>query len=348
MNNSNYTCAVIGVGATVNSNGVKGGGHQIGYTHARMYHNEPRARLVAAADINAENLAAFNTQFEVPHGFADYREMYEKAKPDVVSICTYVGLHKQMIVDAARAGVKAVICEKPFVSTPAELHEIDAVVKETGLKLVLAHIRRYRPAFERARELYTNGSLGQPMLCAAGIAGWDLSEWGSHWMDIFRFFHDDAPIAWVMGQARVRDARGYGHAMEDHGVVTWAFEGGGRGMLDGGHDLAGPWSMTLVGTEGTVRIRGEGELVIDDTAGRRTETFEMNGDKLWSDLLAGLLDWVEGGPEPTCGYGHTRGTAELNLASYVSMLRGDRIDLPLGLEPDIDQWPVNLLADRQR
>jgi len=338
------TAAVIGVGAADAPN-VKGGGHRIGYTHAESYQRDPRVRIAAAADINARNLEAFQKQFGAEHGHADYREMLAEHKPDVLSICTYVGLHHRMIRDAAEAGVKMIVCEKPFVATPDELIDIDRVVKQTGVKLVIAHIRRYQPAFARARELYLGGAVGDRVLCAAGIDGWDLSEWGSHWLDMFRYFHGDARVAWVIGQGRVRDATGYGHHMEDHAVAHFAFEGGGRGLLDGGHALNHPWSMTLQGSEGTIRIRGEHELVIDDADGRRVETFE--DAPIWDTVVRELLDWHEGGPEPRVGYSHTRGSAELNLAAYASMLRGDRVDLPLGPDASITEWPVNHLAARR-
>ena len=53
-----YRSAIIGVGAAT-AGALKGGGHQVGYAHARTYQQCPRATLVCAADINPENLAAF-------------------------------------------------------------------------------------------------------------------------------------------------------------------------------------------------------------------------------------------------------------------------------------------------
>ena len=41
-------------------------------------------------------------------------EMLEKAKPDIVSVCTWHLLHPAPTIAAANAGVRAVICEKPM------------------------------------------------------------------------------------------------------------------------------------------------------------------------------------------------------------------------------------------
>ncbi len=313
-----YNAAVIGVGAAVQSH-VKGGGHRIGYTHGQMYRDHPRTRLVAAADISRENLVAFAERFDVPQAFADHREMLASATPEIVSICTYVGPHRRMIEDCARAGTKAIFCEKPFVVSPVELRAVRDVVRETGVKLAIAHVRRYRPSCERIRQLVAAGAIGTPVIFAAGIEGWDLSEWGSHWIDIFRFFLADMPVKWVMGQARVRDQRGYGHAMEEHAVAYFAFENGCRGIVDGGHDLSGGARLTLTGSAGMIRLLDEDRIDVTNASGHQVETFDDSISKgwheLWQPCVDDLVKWLDGGDEPRIGFTYTAPSAELNLAA---------------------------------
>ena len=343
-----YSAAVIGVGKA-GGGGPKGGGHAIGYTHAEMFQSDPRVTLVAGADINAENLQAFRDKFNVPHGFASYRDMLRDAKPDLVSIGTYVGLHCEMIEAAATAGVKGIVCEKPFVASVPQLRRVEKVVAETGVKLAVAHVRRYRPAFERARELFNDGSIGTPIMCISGIADWDLSEWGSHWLDMFRFLNNDEKIAWVMGQARVRDFRGYGHAMEDHAVAYFQFDNGVHGLLDGGKGLNGGGDMTLI-RNGRHRYASttKPHVTLTNKAGQTVETFEQDllggWPAMWTKGLGELIDWIEGGPVPRIGSPHTLGSSELNLAAYLSAVHGDRVDFPLS--DDVDEWPVEELARR--
>ncbi len=342
---NSFKAAVIGVGKAQASS-QKGGGHQIAYTHAAMYQHIDRTRLIAAADINEENLKAFQAKFGVNEGFRDHREMLAQVRPDVVSICTYVGLHRSMIEDCARAGVKGILCEKPFLASPADCEAVRRVAAETGVKILVAHFRRNRLAFRRARDLYNDGTVGQPVMCLSGIEGWDLSEWGSHWLDMFRFFHQDRPVRWVFGQARVRETRGYGHAMEDHACAYFEFEDGGKGFLDGGRKMNGDPIMTLVGTQGTIRIFREVELWVDTAAGRRVEDFSKEPVEqwpvMWDKMLVDLVAWLEGGPEPELGLSNMLKTSELNLAAYLSALRGDRVDLPL--RDDLAEWPVERLA----
>jgi predicted dehydrogenase len=186
------------------------------------------------------------------------------------------------------------------------------------------------------------------VLFAAGIEGWDLSEWGSHWIDIFRFFLDDVPVKWVMGQARVRDQRGYGHAMEEHAVAYFEFENGCRGLLDGGRALKGDARITLTGTDGIIRLLDENKIDVLNRAGHKLELFSdpisTGWHELWQPCVDDLVKWLDDAPEPRIGFTHTGPSAEVNLAAYVSMLRGDRVDLPL--DDDADEWPVEELARR--
>lgn len=340
-----YRAAVIGVGRAGDTPADRTGGFKVAYMHSQQYREHPDVKLVAGADINVENLAAWQNAFDVPAGYVDHHEMLANVKPDVVSICTYVGLHATMIKDCARAGVRAILCEKPFLAAPAELELVRRLIAETGVKVAVAHIRRYQPVFQRMRELVQSGTIGRPLLYSAGLPGWDLSEWGTHWFDMFRFFNDDAPVEWVMGQARVRDARAFGHATEEQASAYMSFVGGCKALLDGGGDLVRPYDMILTGEEGEIRLLDNETLRILDATGAREETFPADGawDDIWRATVHGLLDWLGGGAEPPTGATSALLTSELNLAAYLSAVERDRIDLPL-TDTTLTEWPLELLA----
>lgn len=339
-----YTAAIIGAGKPTHT-WNKGGGHQIGYTHAHAYQRHPHVKLIGVADIAPTHLDAFNERFDTI-GYTNYREMLEAQRPDIVSICTYVGLHAEMIEAAIDAGVKAVFCEKPFVATPVQLSRVRERIAQSNTKVAIAHVRRYRTAFQQARKLINNGSIGTPLACIAGIDGWDLSEWGSHWLDMYRYLLEEAPIEWVMGQARVRDTRGYGHAMEDHATVHIGFANGARGILDGGKALPGTDVMTIVGSTGIITMHSEESFSLTNQQGSITHDFDghVSWDGCWDASVAGIVDWLTNDIEPIIGFSHTWQSAELNLAAYVSMVERDRIDMPL--ESTLDVWPVELLVNK--
>ncbi len=365
-----YGAAVVGVGKTVNSHGTKGGGHQIGYTHAGIYQDHPRINRLYGVDINEENLHAFGDAFSIsPEDRYTSLESLLSAPegpPEIVSLCTYVGLRHDMIKACAEAGVKLLLCEKPFVANLKQLHSVREIAARTGVKISVAHIRRYRPVMKKAQELVRAKAIGEPMFMCCGIGGWDISEMGSHWLDLFRMLMDDQPIRWVMGQGRVRDFIGYGHRMEEHAIIHWEFQNGCRGLLDGGTALGpkdaegnlmegGP-HILISGTEGSLRIYGENRLSLDAFGKREEHDFspsEASGgdywNSIWHDWLNDLVGWVDGGPEPVLGLSNVWKSAELNLCGYISMIRGDRVDLPA---EDLDdtafhQWPLDVVWEKQ-
>jgi predicted dehydrogenase len=337
--------AIIGVGAPSPSS-VKGGGHQIGYSHAGAFQRSPDVELVAAADISQENLTAFEDRFKVAQTYADYREMLREANPDVVSICTYVGLHMPMLQACFDANVPAVFCEKPLVNSPKELDDLKRANPTT--KVLVAHIRRYLPAFIKTRELVEAGDIGDLVMVTASVEGWDLSEMGSHLLDAARMFAGDGAAAWVLGQARVRDQKGYGHAMEDHAVAYFSLADGTRGVLEAGQAAKDP-AIFLQGTRGQIVLRSENHVTLTNASGETEFNFSddpgSGWEPMWDRSLEALVHWMNGGPEPSIGLSNALHSAELNLAAYVSMIRGDRVDLPL--QDPSDRWPVDILAERQ-
>ncbi len=357
-----YTAAVVGVGKPKQPF-KKGGGHAIGHIHARMFLRSPRVDLIAGADIASENLAYYQNEFNVPQGFKNYNELFREAKPDIISIGTYCGLHLPIIEAAARAGVKGIICEKPFLNSPADIDPVRRIVAETGVKICVAHIRRYNPTMQRCRQLLRDGVIGQVITYFSGVEGWDLSEMASHWFDLIRFFHDDKPVKSVFGQARVRELRGYGHAMEDHAIAYFEFEDGARGIIDGGRGLPNGINFIISGTAGTIRVMGEHTVVVDTIAGQRIEPCSHLRPDGWSNLgiadspdwlptwdmmLADLMRWIEGGPAPMMAMDNALKTFEVNQAAYISSIRGDRVDLPFDAAAvAINDYPVEILARRK-
>src|SRR5947208_11610887 len=130
-----YRAAIIGVGAAQRPITPKSGGVRIGYTHAAMYRGNPRTQLVAAADLNPENLAVFCQKFEVPNAFDSHRKMLDQIRPDIVSIATGMLPHCELIEAACEARLKLILCEKPFVASPAQLVRVKRAVEKSGAKL---------------------------------------------------------------------------------------------------------------------------------------------------------------------------------------------------------------------
>jgi|GEM_PF-497021 len=353
-----FKAAIIGVGSAAQQTFVKGGGHKIGYKHGSSLHRLEGVQVATAADINPENLAAFQREFDVPRVHSDYRVMLAEEKPDIVGVCTYMGLHARMVEDCIHAGVKIILCEKPFLASPAEMVRIARLVEEHPVTLGIAHMRRFVPNFIRARDLVAQGAVGDPVMIFGGLGGWDLAEFGSHWIDLIRFIHGDKPVSYTMGQARVRGQFGYGHRMEDHAIAYFEFEDGCRGLVDGGRDFAPPEGSSVsprsgsdirvVGTDGVLTITEGKGISLVNRDGRQWMDAPPEGPiDIWDLLYASLITQHEGGEESPVSFRRCAPSTEIYLAAYISALCGDRVELPFSGELAVfDRWALDAIAER--
>src|SRR4029077_13562158 len=80
--------------------------------HIPGWQRDPRAEVVALADVNETALAAASRTFDVPRVTTDYRVLLDDPDIDIVDVATGNRPHFQISWDALSAG-KHVLCEKP-------------------------------------------------------------------------------------------------------------------------------------------------------------------------------------------------------------------------------------------
>lgn len=334
-----YRVAIIGVGAR----GAGRTGAARAYTHWNGYAATGRCKLAALADIVPENMEHFAEEFGNPDSppelFTDYREMLQRVHPDIVSICTWPGLHAPMVIASAEAGVAAIHCEKPMAPTWAETRAMVAAVRATGTKLVFTHQRRFQGSFRAARRLVREGAIGD-LQRMEGSCG-NLFDWGTHWFDMFHFYNNESPARWVIGQIDMADSRTFfGVVVEGRGIAWMGFENGVQGVLYTGPDR--PWRETnrLIGTKGVIEVQVPvGEEIVPI----RLQTDDQPGWRLPEVLpedrpgaagpegaaIANLISCLDTGEQPELSYEKALRATELIFGVYESSRLGARITLPL-------------------
>lgn len=342
-----YRAAIIGVGR----GGPGIGAHSIGYRHAMSYRAQGNCEIVGVADISPENLSRFVEEYGVQGAYADYREMLAELKPQVVSVATYIGLHREMVEECARAGVQGIWCEKPFALTMDDGRAMVGACEAAGVRMVIDHQRRYLHLFREAKRLFQEGTVGAPVQIFANVGPPDMMEWGTHWLDMMRFFLDDQPAQWVLGQVRCTGERhGYGHLQEEHGLAYIGFRDGTRGILETIETINGDFALRLMGTEGFIDCKWDGRLRFLNGNGWQDVPVHSNlhgehegyeHEDSYVAALQALLDWIEGGSEPEISARSGLASTELYLAAYESAKRHDRVDLPLTTQ---DEFPLESIA----
>src|SRR6266446_5678075 len=80
--------------------------------------------IVAVADEDEKGRAAAAQRLGVKNAYADYREMLDKERPQIVSIGDrFLDLHRDMVLACAQAGA-CIFLEKPMARTLEEADEM--------------------------------------------------------------------------------------------------------------------------------------------------------------------------------------------------------------------------------
>ena len=158
----------------------------------------PRTELVAAADPDPSNLAIFLERFEV-ESYDDYHEMLRVEDLDIAAPILPVKPNPGVVIDCARAGVKAIYCEKPMA---ASLDEADRMVEETsarGIAFASGDAYRNMPQHWKVKALIDSGELGPVQSINLYQPTNEISGGGCQGLSVLRLFADDADVEWVTG-----------------------------------------------------------------------------------------------------------------------------------------------------
>ncbi|MFB7138749.1 Gfo/Idh/MocA family protein [Gottfriedia sp. NPDC056225] len=156
---------------------IIGGGQIAEKVHVAYYQTRSEIEIVAVVGINEEALKSFAERNHIPNYYTNAVEMYEKERPDIVSVCTPNKFHFENVMLALENNCD-VFCEKP----PAILAEDARKMHETALAkgLILAYDFHHRFADDVTilKEKIDQGLLGDvyfvkvKALRRNGIPGW--------------------------------------------------------------------------------------------------------------------------------------------------------------------------------
>ncbi len=240
--------------------------------HADSVVNSEYAELTAVCDVDVAKGEAFAGQYGVAF-YADYKEMLAQGGVDAVSICTPSGLHSEMTIAAAEAGVH-VLCEKPMAITVPQINAMIEAADKAGIKLEIIFQRRTYEITRRVREAVQSGLLGQMTLgdaylkyyrspayykSASWRATWELDGGGAlmnqgvHGIDVLAWVMGDVESVYAKAEAKVRDIE-----VEDTCVALVTFKNGAFGVIEG-TTSSNPGERTAFHFHGD-----KGTIILDD------------------------------------------------------------------------------------
>ena len=241
---SDYTMAAIGVGG---SRGAYAQGTSIAMKASR------HAEMIAVCDVDALHADEFNVKFDKKLNiYQDYRDLFAKEKPSIVTIGTPDHWHVPIAIAALKAGCD-VYCEKPLTLTIEEGFRIRDAVKESGRVFQVGTQQRseFDLLFLKAVAIVKSGRLGKKVNANIAIGA---STVGGP----FPTSSPPEDLNWDMwvGPANPAD-----YSTERRKEFRWFFDYSGGKMTDWGahHIDIAQWALGHSQT-GPIEISGSGKF----------------------------------------------------------------------------------------
>jgi UDP-N-acetyl-2-amino-2-deoxyglucuronate dehydrogenase len=316
----------------------------------------PEFRLEALSDVHrekAEKVAA-------SHGlraYADYREMLEREKPDLVHILTPSGSHAAIALECLDS-VENVLVEKPMALTLADADAMIEKSERLGRRLFVVKQNRYNLPVVKLREALEAGRFGKLTLGAIRVRwcrrqdyydqdayrgtwaqdGGALTNQASHHIDMLQWmFGEVSEVFALTGRQLVRIEA------EDTGVAVVRFRSGALGTIEATtaarpRDLEA--SISVLGEHGTVEIGGFALNEMKQWTFESPEeedvdvltTYRSNPPNVYGfghhEYLAGVARAIQTGAAPLIGGHEGRKSLELIIAIYESAERNAPVSFP--------------------
>lgn len=307
---------------------------RMGLKHLTAYKNAG-AKVVAGADVAEEARTRAEEHSPGIRTHGDWRELFLREKPDIVSIVTNGPSHAEIVIAAAESHVPVIFCEKPMATNLADARRMIETCRKNGSKLFINLTLRVFPAFRKFIDLLHAGAIGEIRHISVVIDGKrGLGCVGTHYLDLMRVIaRSEVVRAWGRIDrtgtpnprgAQFRDPGGYG---------IYEFKNGTRGFVEMSEDISLAPFIMIIGSRGNAFV---------DTEENRWEIQKAEGGKLVRvPFEAGALtDVVEGTTlafQDIAGGGKTIASGEdgeaalqMVMALHVSDARGNQgIPLPL-------------------
>ena len=167
-----------------------------------------RAHLPGWVEVGAE-LHCFSLsgaeEFAAASGATVHGSLEELlAAVDVVDVCTPTPAHPEIVRAALEAG-KDVVSEKPIALDPAVARELADLAENVGRRLFPAHVVRFFPQYEAAKQALDAGKIGTPAVLRFERTGslpdrpWYADESLSGGIVMDQMIHDIDQALWMAG-----------------------------------------------------------------------------------------------------------------------------------------------------
>ncbi len=162
-----------------------------------IYQAHANAEIHSICQRTESKLNEIGDQFNIERRHTSYDEVLSDPEVDFVHINSPIPDHAPMSIAALKAG-KHVMCTVPMATTLEECREICELVKETGLKYMMAETVVYSREFLFIKEMYEKGELGKIQYMQASHPQ-DMEGWPEYWEHMIPMHYATHVVSPVLG-----------------------------------------------------------------------------------------------------------------------------------------------------
>ena len=188
MADKQFNVAIIGLG--------------FGAEFIPIYQAHTNANIYAICRRDETELNKVGDMFGVEKRYTKYDDVLADPGVDFVHINSPIPDHAWMSMEALKAG-KHVMCTVPMATTVDECRQICELVKETGLKYMMAETVVYSREFLFIKEMYEKGELGKIQYMAASHPQ-DMEGWPEYWERMIPMHYATHVVSPVLGLVKGR------------------------------------------------------------------------------------------------------------------------------------------------
>ncbi len=165
-----------------------------------IYQRHPQANLYALCQRNRKKLDALGDAFGIEARYTDYNDLLKDPNVDAVHINSPIPDHGWMSIAGLQAG-KHVACTVPMATSIDDCQKIVELVRQTGLKYMMAETVVYAREYLFMKELLDAGKLGKLQFVQASHQQ-DMDGWPNYWPGLPPMWyatHCVGPVAGLIG-----------------------------------------------------------------------------------------------------------------------------------------------------
>lgn len=255
-----YKVGVIGLGQ-IGFSIDKDPNRKFIWSHFGAYQKINKCQIVAICDTNTQLIKEVKNSYHIQNTYNDYEEMLKNNHLDIVSVCTPIQTHYEIIKKCIAYGVKAIFCEKTISYSLEEAKEIEQLCQKNNVVFAVNYTFRWDKNIQKIKSLLSNNTIGK-IYSIVGYGATALHTSTSHLIDLICYFAN-SEINWVNGVIQEDYVRKV-HQINDHGgFATVHFKSGIIAFIKG--VSTSPYhymlEIDILGENGRIRLCNEGQTI---------------------------------------------------------------------------------------